>query len=89
MIVCKHVLYSGHVQGIGFRSTAKWYARTYSVAGHVRNLPSGEVELVAEGEDKNVETLLAAVAQQMAGYIRKTTIQDVAPTGQSGFQILK
>jgi acylphosphatase len=85
--VCKRVLYSGRVQGVGFRYTAQSLAAGYPIAGYVRNLPSGEVELVAEGEDSAVEVFLAAVAQRMTGYIRKTTVQDVAPHGQRGFQI--
>ncbi len=86
--VCKHIVYSGNVQGIGFRSTAKWFARNYSVVGFVRNLRSGQVELVAEGEDTAVETMLAAVAKQLEGYIRSTTIQDHEPTGMTDFRIM-
>jgi acylphosphatase len=85
--VCKRVLYSGRVQGVGFRYTAQSLAAGFPVAGHVRNLRGGEVELVAEGEDSVVDAFLAAVAQRMAGYISNTTVQDVAPTGQRGFQI--
>lgn len=85
--VCKHVLYSGRVQGVGFRYTAQALAAGYPVAGYVRNLPNGEVELIAEGEDSVVEAFLAAVAQRMAAYIRNTTVQDAAPSGQGGFQI--
>jgi acylphosphatase len=84
---CKHVLYSGRVQGVGFRYTAQALAAGYPVAGYVRNLSSGEVELIAEGEESVVEAFLAAVAQHMAGYISNTTVQDVAPTGQRGFRI--
>lgn len=85
--VCKRVLYSGRVQGVGFRYTTQALAAGHPVAGYVRNLPNGEVELVAEGEDSVVEAFLAAVAQRMAGYIRNTTVQDVAPQGQHGFRI--
>jgi len=87
MTVCKRVLYSGRVQGVGFRYTAHSLAAGYPVAGYVRNLPSGEVELVAEGEDSVVEAFLAAVARRMAAYISNTMVQDVAPSGQRGFQI--
>jgi len=87
MTVCKRVLYSGRVQGVGFRYTAHSLAAGHPVAGYVRNLPSGEVELVVEGEDNAVEAFLAAVARRMAGYISSTTVQDIAPTGQRGFQI--
>ncbi len=43
------IFYSGHVQGVGFRYTAKSVATGYEIAGVVRNLPDGRVELVAEG----------------------------------------
>ncbi len=86
-IVCKRVLYSGQVQGVGFRYTAQGLAAGHPIAGYVRNLPSGEVELVAEGEPDAVAAFLAAVARRMAGYITHTTIEDGAPSGQSGFQI--
>ena len=46
MTVCKRVLYSGRVQGVGFRYTAHGLAQGYDVAGYVRNLPGGEVVLV-------------------------------------------
>jgi acylphosphatase len=86
-ITCKRVLYSGRVQGVGFRYTAQGLAAGFPVAGHVRNLPTGEVELVAEGEAEAVEAFIAAVAQRMAGYVTNTTVQDAAPSGQSGFRI--
>jgi acylphosphatase len=86
-VVCKRVIYSGRVQGVGFRYTTKGLAASHSVAGYVRNLPSGEVELAAEGESDAVEAFLAAVARRMAGYITDAAVEDCAPSGQHGFQI--
>jgi acylphosphatase len=85
--VCKRVYYSGHVQGVGFRYTAQGLARGYPVAGYVRNLSSGEVELVAEGEPAQVEAFLAAVARHMAGYITHTVVHEDPPRGLSEFRI--
>ncbi len=87
MMVSKRVLYSGRVQGVGFRYTTQGLAAGYAVAGYVRNLPSGEVELVVEGEDSAVEAFLAEVGRRMAGYITNTTVQDAAVSGQRGFRI--
>ena len=39
----------GRVQGVGFRASALQVARSLDLAGWVRNLVSGEVELEAEG----------------------------------------
>lgn len=65
------VLFSGMVQGVGFRFTAERIARHFDVKGYVRNLPSGKVELVAEAEEKVLEDFLKAVCESpMAAYIR-------------------
>ena len=85
--VCKRVLYEGRVQGVGFRYTAQALARGYAVAGHVRNLPTGEVELVAEGPADQVDAFLEAVAGRMADNIARTTVRDAPPSGAAGFHI--
>jgi acylphosphatase len=86
-VVCKRVLYSGRVQGVGFRYTAQGLAAGSPVAGYVRNLPTGEVELVAEGEADAVQGFLDAVARRMANYITATAVEDCAPAGHRGFHI--
>jgi len=86
--VCKRVLYTGRVQGVGFRYTAQGLAAGRAVAGHVRNLPTGEVELVAEGEAAAVDAFLADVAGRMAGCIDHADVADAPPAGRSGFRIL-
>jgi hypothetical protein len=47
------VIYSGHVQGVGFRYTAKSVATGFDITGIIRNLSDGRVELVAEGRPGN------------------------------------
>jgi acylphosphatase len=87
MTVCRHVYYTGRVQGVGFRYTAAGVARGYSVAGFVRNLPDGRVELVAEGEDTEVSGFLEAVRDRMNGLIEGLSVQDEAPQGFDVFRI--
>jgi acylphosphatase len=64
-----HVLFSGRVQGVGFRWRAARCAAGVPVAGWVRNLPDGRVELVAEGARDDVEALLRAIRGQMGDLI--------------------
>lgn len=52
---------SGHVQGVGFRMFAADCARREGLAGHVRNLPDGTVEAVAEGDLESVTRFEAAL----------------------------
>ncbi len=87
MMICKHVQYSGRVQGVGFRYTAQAVAANFRIAGYVRNLPNGQVELVAEGSSDQVDGFLAAVARRMAGYIESTSVRDETPSGHLGFRI--
>ncbi|MGH2517288.1 MAG: acylphosphatase [Ktedonobacterales bacterium] len=49
----------GSVQGVGFRYFVRREASALGVRGYVRNLPGGEVEVVAEGERRRLERLLA------------------------------
>ena len=89
MTVCKRVYYLGRVQGVGFRYTAQTLAAEYAVAGTVRNLDNGDVELVVEGEEDQVTAFLRAVADHMGWYIHRTTVHDATPGGQQGFRILR
>jgi acylphosphatase len=56
-----HVLYSGHVQGVGFRYTVCHVAAGYNVTGVVRNLWDGDVEMIAEGLEADLDGLLNGV----------------------------
>ena len=54
-----HLLVSGRVQGVGFRFSAYDEAKELALAGWVRNLESGEVEIVVEGSRENLQMLAA------------------------------
>jgi len=85
--VCKRVLVHGRVQGVGFRYTTRQVASGYLVTGFVRNLPTGDVEIMAEGPVDQVDTFLAAVARCMAGYLESIEVQEETCSGYKGFQI--
>ncbi len=87
-MIRKHAYYSGRVQGVGFRYTAARVAGNYQVNGYVRNMMDGQVEIVVEGEENDVQSFLGAVAGEMSGYIRDTRIIDEADAGKfRGFDI--
>jgi acylphosphatase len=76
------VRYTGRVQGVGFRATAQWLARSYPVTGWVRNLPDGRVELLAEGAEIDVQRFLAAVREHWGRAIRDEQVQRQEPSGR-------
>ena len=84
----RRVLYSGRVQGVGFRYTARRIAQAQAVTGFVRNLPDGRVELVAEGSPAELHRLLDGVAAAMTGYIEDADVQKGPATGKySSFEV--
>lgn len=42
----------GRVQGVGFRYSCRMEAERLGLAGWVKNMPDGSVELYAEGEEQ-------------------------------------
>ncbi|MFM8470958.1 MAG: acylphosphatase [Limisphaerales bacterium] len=85
------VLYSGRVQGVGFRYTVKQVAAGYAVSGTVRNLPDGRVELMAEGERDELEAFRQGIRDAgLDGFIRQEDVQWAeARSGLRGFEIVR
>jgi acylphosphatase len=82
------VYYAGHVQGVGFRYTTRSIARGHEVAGFVRNLPDGRVELVAEGESQEIDALRREVRDRFSSQIRDERCDVQPATGEfTGFDI--
>ena len=84
-----HIYYSGKVQGVGFRYTAKNVATGYEVTGIVRNLPDGRVELLAEGLKDELEAFQQGIRESGLGpLISHEEMQWEEPKGGfRGFEI--
>src|SRR5438874_2068770 len=76
----RRILFSGRVQGVGFRMTAVHLAQGLPLSGTVQNLPDGDVELVVEGAAADIDTLIDRLREHFAGLIR-TVSQDRSPRG--------
>jgi acylphosphatase len=61
------VVYTGHVQGVGFRYTVKSLAPGYEVTGTVRNLVNGQVELIVEGSKEELRAFQQAIRDSGVG----------------------
>ena len=60
MTVIRHVVFSGRVQGVGFRAHVEDLAARTVVGGWVRNRRDGTVEAMFAGDPKAVEDTIAA-----------------------------
>ena len=70
----RRVHFSGRVQGVGFRFTCQVARPGFDVAGYVRNLPDGRVELVAEGDTQRARRVSRGRSEhEMDAYITGVT----------------
>jgi acylphosphatase len=84
----REIYYSGRVQGIGFRYTARSIAAGRRVTGFVRNLPDGRVRLVVEGAPDEVQAFIESLQAEIGGYIHEAQVSVRPATGQfKGFEI--
>ena len=49
----------GYVQGVGFRAFVRRRALALGLAGYVRNTADGDVEVLAQGPEPDLDALLA------------------------------
>ncbi|MBR6403011.1 MAG: acylphosphatase [Eubacterium sp.] len=61
MVIRRHMIISGDVQGVGFRYRANYAARGLGLTGYVRNLYNGKVELEVQGERELISRFLGEV----------------------------
>jgi acylphosphatase len=84
-----HVVVTGRVQGVFFRTTCARRASDLDVAGWVRNRSDGAVEATFEGDAVAVEELLAWCRQGPPGAaVTDVDVLDEAPTGELGFRVM-
>src|SRR5688572_14937564 len=82
------VVFTGRVQGVGFRYTTFRVAEQFEVSGWVRNEPDGSVRCVAEGNAAELDRFIAAINRAMQHNISNTQTTRLPATGEfSGFDI--
>ncbi|MFN0243588.1 MAG: acylphosphatase [Planctomycetota bacterium] len=86
--IARHIWVGGLVQGVAFRHFTKVRARELGVAGFVRNLPDGRVEVWAEGARAAVEDLVRWLDRgPPSAHVTEKHVEDAAPTGAERFEV--
>jgi len=82
------LIFQGRVQGVGFRYTTHSLSRQFDVAGYVRNLKDGTVELRAQGQSQEIDRFVMAIRKHFEGQITSVQRDTVAPDSNlKGFTI--
>ncbi len=85
-----HALFSGRVQGVGFRFTVCRIAEGFpQVTGFVRNLWDGDVEIIAEGPERLLSDFIHDVRNsELKRYIVQDRVAWETATGEyKGFGV--
>jgi acylphosphatase len=88
MRVARRYVVSGRVQGVGFRFFTAEAARREGLAGTVRNLDDGTVEVVADGDAESIQrferSLRQGPARARVEYVR---VEEIDPLDERTFSI--
>jgi acylphosphatase len=77
---------SGHVQGVGYRWFVRELATAAGLAGSASNLPDGRVEVVLEGPDDAVHSVVTALDGPHApGSVTRVDARTAEAQGSTGF----
>ena len=87
MQIRKHMIFSGQVQGVGFRYRAFVYAQELGLTGWVINLDDGRVEMEVQGERKQLSRLTDRLRESRWIRILDIEEQSIPVIKERGFQI--
>ena len=79
----KHFIFTGEVQGVGFRWNAKQIAVKYNISGWAENIYDGSVEMEAEGTPLDIDCLVEELKNARWTYIE--TIEETQIPLQGGY----
>ncbi len=82
MLVARHFLIGGRVQGVGFRFFTEDAAIREGLHGWVRNLPDGRVEMVVEGKASELDQFICRIGDVMQRNIREAKTSESPATGE-------
>jgi len=85
-MIRRRLIVHGRVQGVGFRYSLARQAQSRGVAGSAANRPDGAVEVVLEGEQEAVESLVRWCEEGPRGaFVERVDVSEEQPEGLRGF----
>jgi acylphosphatase len=82
-----NAVFSGLVQGVGFRQSVLQIAQHFELKGRVKNLENRTVELTAEGDREKVDSFLKMVQNRFHNNITQLQINVISSLGYVDYKI--
>ncbi len=80
------VIFSGKVQGVGFRFVTREKAELKKLKGKVENLANGKVKAVFQGKEQDIEKIIIELKQSFS--VEETEILEIAEKELNSFEIV-
>ena len=85
---CARLVVSGKVQGVFFRAHARDKAMDLEVRGYAKNLPDGNVEILAQGENEKLQEFVRFISSSPgSSKVKNLNITYLEPGYYRGFEI--
>ncbi len=79
-------IFSGKVQGVGFRFVTREKAKAKNLKGKVENLANGKVKAVFQGKEEDIERIITELKQSFS--IEETEILELIEKELNSFEIV-
>lgn len=77
MIIRRHIVFTGRVQGVGFRWRARQAARLYGCTGWCRNEWDGSVTMEIQGTGEAIRQVIQSIREGRYVWIRGMDETDI------------
>ena len=85
-MIRKHIIFTGSVQGVGFRYRARHAAELYGCTGWVRNEYDGSVVKEIQGTEEQIDQVILAVERGTFVRIENMDVRNIPVVeGERGF----
>ncbi len=82
------IIVKGYVQGVGFRYFVQKEAKSIGIKGYVKNLENGDVLIIAQGENYQLEEFVKNVkTKHHYATVKEMLIKDIESSDYDGFTI--
>ena len=85
---CMHLIVSGRVQGVFFRDNTRKKAIELGLNGYAKNLPDGNVEVVAQGDEDKLKKLIEFIKKGPGiAIVENIQIKNKEPENFKNFEV--